>query len=701
MTEIAPEHTQPRILVVDDNEMNRELLVRRLDRRGFMMDTAEGGLQALDKIFAGPFDLILLDINMPDLDGLSVLERTRAVYDQTQLPIIMVSARDASESIANAINNGANDYITKPIDFPVALARINTQLDVKNAHAKLKESEERYALAFRGANDGLWDWDLKQGSIYYSERWKEMLGYSSDEFGTQPDDWFNLVHPEELERLKHAVENHLLGQSEALEHEYRALHKDGTFRWLLTRGVASRGADGQAVRISGSQTDVTRTKAYDPITSIPNKFLFMDRLEWLLDKDRRHRRGRYAVFLIHIDRLDEIRQTLGPVASEEIIINVAHRLIDCLRTEDSVSRMFESESTTVSRHDEADFAVLAEGCRDETTAPKLAERLRTVISEPMKVGDENLVLTASLGIVAGAMEEGLEAPDVIAHAASALARARRKGPGNYELFDKHMQQRAIQRLKMETDLRHAVADGELALHYQPIVRLDTGQIAGCEALARWRHPERGNIPPTEFIPLAEESGLIDMIGDWVLEESCRQHQKWTDGRAETIDLSVNFSLLQMQRDGVEDRVMDILHKTGMDPKRLKIEITESIFMEDMDRINDILSSLNNEGIGIAIDDFGTGYSSLAYLKRLPITHLKIDRSFVGDVSSDIAAQAIVQSTLLMAQSLGIEVVAEGIETVDQEALLKVLKAEYGQGYHFWRPISGDDFATLLAEKPNE
>lgn len=696
MTETTPD---THVLVVDDNEMNRDLLVRRLERIGFRTDTANGGVAAVEKIAHNTYDLVLLDINMPDMDGIAVLAQVRKSKDQSELPIIMVSARDASDSIAEAINTGANDYITKPVDFPVALARINTQLEILRTHRKLKISEERYALAFRGANDGLWDWDLQSGEVYYSDRWKEMLGYDTDEFGDSPDDWFNLIHPEELDRLKAILEHHLLGKSEVFEHEYRALHKDGTFRWLLTRGVASRGPDGQAVRISGSQTDVTRSKVYDPITLIPNKFLFMDRLEWLLDKDRRKRPGRYAVFLIHIDRLDELRQTLGPVAGEEVLINIAHRLLDCLRVEDSVSRMFEAEATTVSRHDEADFAVLAEGCRDEATAPKLAERLRQTVSKPMKVGDNNLVMTASLGIVAGAMEEGLDAPDVISHAASALARARRKGPGNFELFDKHMQKRALKRLKMETDLRRAVAENQLALHYQPIVKLNSGAIAGCEALARWRHPERGNIPPTEFIPLAEECGLIDIIGDWVLEEACTQHQKWTDGRAETLDLSVNFSLLQMQRDGVEDRVMDILNKTGMDPKRLKIEITESIFMEDMDRIKGILTALNNEGIGIAIDDYGTGYSSLSYLKRLPITHLKIDRSFIGDVSSDVAAQAIVQSTLLMAQSLGIEVVAEGIETVDQEALLRVLKAEYGQGYHFWRPIEGDVFAKLVNRPP--
>ncbi|MFC1673586.1 putative bifunctional diguanylate cyclase/phosphodiesterase [Pseudomonadota bacterium] len=699
MTETA-QPTDAHILVVDDNEMNRELLVRRLERIGHTLDTADGGHAALERISLCDYDLVLLDINMPDLDGLAVLEKVRETKGQVELPIIMVSARDESESIADAINKGANDYITKPIDFPVAAARIRTHLDVSRAHTRLKESEERYALAFRGANDGLWDWDLRSGKIFYSDRWADMLGIEADALSDDPEEWFDRAHPDELEGLKHAIEDHLLGLSDALEHEYRALHADGSFRWLLTRGVASRGEDGQAIRISGSQTDVTRSKAYDPITSIPNKVLFMDRLEWLLDRERRHRQGCFAVLLVKIDRLKELRQTLGPVAAEHILMETANRLNETLRADDTTANLKESSSITISRHDEAEFAVLLEGCRDETSTPKVAERLGIIVNRPLEVGGEHIVLTSSIGIVTSSADddEDFSANEIIAHAASALARARIKGGGHFELFDRHMQQRALSRLQLETDLRRAIASGQLSINYQPIVKLNTGKIAGCEALARWTHPVKGAISPVEFIPLAEECGLIDTIGEWVLEESCRQHQQWIKAGAEPIELSVNFSLLQMQRDGVEDRVLEILERTGMDPKLLKIEITESIFMEDMDRINSILTKLNDKGIGIAIDDYGTGYSSLAYLNRLPITHLKIDQSFVGDVSTDIAAQAIVQSTLLMAQSMGIEVVAEGIETLDQEALLQVFKAEYGQGYHFWRPITGDQLSDVLTSQ---
>jgi len=692
--------TPPRILVVDDNELNRELLVRRLERNNFVPETASGGVEALARIASEPFDLVLLDINMPDLDGIKVLETVRETRAATNLPIIMVSARDESESIAEAINKGANDYITKPIDFLVAFARINTQLDMSRTHAQLKESEERYALAFRGANDGLWDWDLRSGQIFYSDRWKDMLGLTHVPMNHDPESWFNLIHPDEVEGLKQAIEEHMLGKSEALEYEYRALHADGGFRWLLTRGVASRGEDGQAVRISGSQTDITRTKAYDPITSIPNTVLFMDRLEWLMDRERRNRQGGFAIILIKIERLKDLRQTFGPVAGENILVEIAKRLTETLRAEDTATTLQDATSITISRHDEADFAVLLEGCRDETSTPKVAERVQMVIHEPLQISGEEVVLSSSIGIVVIGTEadDNSTANDVIAHAASAVARARAKGWGNYELFDRVMQDRALKRLKMETDLRHAVADNGMHLNYQPIIDLATGEITACEALARWTHIQDGPISPVDFIPLAEDGGMINAIGDWVLEEACRQHGEWLTAGAKPISLAVNFSLLQMQRDGVQERVMGALERANMDPQNLKIEITESIFMEDIDRINTILSALNAEGIDIAIDDFGTGYSSLAYLNRLPITHLKIDRSFVTDISTDTAAQVIVQSTLLMAQSLGIKVIAEGIETEGQMEILKQMKAEYGQGYYFSRPISGEDLQGLLLAK---
>ncbi len=695
MTETHTFCAAPRILVVVDEVRNRNVLMDALERNGFILDMANDGQEALTKIAVTAFDLVLLDITMSDLDGMSVLKTVRTAKNQAVLPIIMISDHGESQSVVDAIERGANDYIIRPIDGPVLRARIRAQLEIHRTHADLKESKRRHTLAFRGDDEGLWDWDLRSGKIYFSERWLAMLGLKANDLGHDPEAWFKRVHPDELTDLHKNIETHLQGQNDAFEYEYRALHKDGKFRWLQIRGVATRNDDGQAVRISGSQTNMSSSKAYDPITASPNQTLFMDRLKWLLDKGKRKRDGNFAVILVKIDRLRGLRQTLGAIAVEEILMKTAQRLSDCLRNEDTLTNLRADETFTVGGHGEADFAVLVESCRDETTAPKMAERMQHTVQKPLHADNDDIMLTASLGIVMGGDHHEGTAQDLLQHAANALKRAVLKGPGHFELFDREMQTRALARLKMETDLRHAIAAGQLSLHFQPIVEIASGNVSGCEALARWTHPELGNVPPSVFIPLAEECGLIDAIGEWVLEQACLQRRKWAQEGLPQVDLSVNLSVLQMQRDGIEDRILDILARTDMPPDQLKLEITESIFMEDMERIGRILATLNENGIGIAIDDFGTGYSSLAYLSRLPITHLKIDRSFIADVSTDIASQAIVQSTLLMAQSLGIKVVAEGIEAKDQLALLEVLKAEYGQGFHFWRPMEGDDFTELL------
>jgi len=698
MTALAT--NSPRILVVDDNEMNRDLLIRRLQRHSMQAVSADGGIQALKLITAEPFDLVLLDINMPDLDGISVLQTVRETFSMAELPIIMVSAQNESDRIAEVINKGANDYVTKPIDFNVALARINTHLDLSKAHTDLKESQERYELAFRGANDGLWDWDLRSGLIHVSDRWKEILGRENTSLNHDPEKWFELVHPDDISGLKHAIEEHLLGQTKALKHDYRAVHADGHFRWLLTRGVASRGADGQAIRISGSLTDITQRTAYDPITSIPNTVLFMDRLEWLMGRERRQAHGQFAILLIKIDRLSALRQSFGPVAGEKILVETAKRLIKTLQSDAPSTVLNDTSSLTISRHDKADFAILLENCRDEVCAPKIAAMVQELTNEALLIGNETIKLTCSIGIITTtqAMDVNATAEDIISHARAALSRARSKGYGHTELFDSAMQTRALKQLKMENNLRRSVAAGELFLHYQPIVDMNNGEVSGCEALCRWTHPDHGVVPPDVFIPLAEKCGLIDIIGEWVLHEACNQHRRWEEAGFEPVDMAVNLSVLQMQREGIEHHILDILKTTKMSPKRLKLEITESIFMEDIERINSILTHLNDLGISIAIDDFGTGFSSLSYLNRLPITHLKIDRSFISEVSKDIAAQAIVQSTLLMAQSLGIAVIAEGIEELDQVALLQILKAEFGQGFHYWKPMVANDFAKLLTLK---
>lgn len=684
-----------KVLIVDDNEMNLDLLERRLTREEFQVDRADGGQLAIDMAMAGKYDLVLLDIQMPEVSGLDVLTELRKHFDAVLLPIIMVSARNESQSMVEAISMGANDFITKPIDFPLAFARIKTHLDIKKYHQALRKSEERYSLAFAGANDGLWDWDLETGTIFFSDRWKEMLGYLPDELDGKPDEWFKLVHPDEIDGLKKAIEDHLNGTNHALLHEYRALHKNNSFRWFMARGVASRNDDAIPVRLSGSQTDITRHKAYDPITGFPNQVLFLDRLEWAMDKLNRRHGGNFAVIVIKIERLADIRNTLGPVKSEQILAQMAGKLNECLRLEDSVSRFEEGESATLSRFDDADFALLLEDCGDENQITRISERIMTGICEPYQIDDEDFILNCSMGISYISGNNTVAAETIISNAGTALSRAAAKGTNRFEIFDQEMQQRAFERLNFERDLRHAIDNGELCLFYQPIIDLQTDEINTCEALIRWQHPEKGMISPADFIPLAEETGLIEKIGEWVLRDAARQIKEWGSGDLSHLRVSVNVSVLQLLRDDMAERVLAILDEAGVDPVHLKIEITESLFMQDMDRVTHILTTLYDRGVTIAIDDYGTGYSSLAYLKKLPFTHLKLDQSFISEVSTDLASQAIVQSTLLMAQSLDIQVIAEGIEEEDQLSLLKVLKAEYGQGFLFSKPLSATDFAVFV------
>ncbi len=683
------------VLVVDDNQTNLDLLERRLIRKDFQVDTADGGKLAIEKALSGDYDLILLDIQMPEVSGLDVLVELRKKFDAVSLPIIMVSAKNESESMVEAISLGANDYITKPIDFPLAFARIQTHLNVRNYHQALKKSEERYSLAFTGANDGLWDWDIEAGSIYFSDRWKEMLGYGPDEIEGTPDDWFKLIHPDELDDLKKAIDAHLNGDNLALIHEYRALHKDNSFRWFMTRGVASHDDDEKPVRLSGSQTDITQHKAYDPITGIPNQVLFLDRLEWAMNKHNRRQGGRFAVILIKIERLADIRNTLGPVKSEQILAQMAGKLNESLRTEDSVSRFEEGKTATLSRFDEADFALQLEDCGDENQITRLGERILQDICEPYVIDGEEFTLSCSMGVTYISGETETSAETIISNAGTALTRATAKGTNHFEIFDQKMQQRAFERLKLERELRHAIENGDLCLYYQPIIDLQTEQINTCEALVRWQHGERGMISPADFIPLAEETGLIEKIGEWVIRDAARQIKAWESGELGHLRVSVNVSVLQLLNDDMAERVLDILDDAAVDPNHLKIEITESLFMQNMDRVTHILNTLHDRGVTIAIDDYGTGYSSLAYLKKLPFTHLKLDQSFIRDVSRDVASQAIVQSTLLMAQSLGIQVIAEGIEEEDQLSLLKVLKAEFGQGFLFSKPLNAADFTAYV------
>jgi len=687
------------ILVVDDNEMNRDVLSRRLQRQGYDVAVAEDGKQALALVEATPLALVLLDIEMPGLSGLEVLQIIRKTHSAAELPVIMVTARHESHDIVAALNAGANDYVTKPIDFAVTMARIETQLGRRKAEAALRESEERYALAVRGANDGLWDWNLKTDVIYFSPRWKEMLGFEDHEIANEPAEWFKRLHPEEVSHVRGALAAHIDGRNDHFETEHRMLHRDGGYRWMRSRGLVVRDQTGAAYRMAGSQTDITEGKVADALTGLPNRILFIDRLASSIERARRHGEYMFAVLFLDLDRFKVINDSLGHVVGDELLVAIARRLEGCLRASDTVARL--QTEHTIARLGGDEFTGLLKEIGDVSDALRVAERVQEGLSKPFTLNGQEVFTTASIGITTSASH--YQTPEaVLRDADTAMYRAKSRGGARSEVFDREMRDRAVARLQLETDLRRALERDEFRLYYQPIVSLATREITGFEALVRWQHPERGLILPEEFIRVAEETAMIVPLGWWVVREACRQMREWhvqRDPQAGMI-ISVNLSPKQFSQANLTDNVTRILADTGLPAGCLALEITETTIMDSTEYASAVLAELRQLGVQLAIDDFGTGYSSLSYVHRFPLSSLKIDRSFVSEMGEKGERSEIVRAIVNLAHNLGLDVIAEGVETQAQLDHLTTLGCDYGQGYLFSVPMAADA-ATALVITGNE
>lgn len=686
-----------RLLIVDDNELNRDMLARRLARKGYVIDVAEAAAGLLDRVKQDGTDLVLLDIEMPMISGLDALKAIREVYSPIEMPVIMVTAKNQSEDVVEALNLGANDYLTKPIDLPIALARIGTQLAHKQAQEALRDSEERYALAARGANDGLWDWNLQTDIVYYSPRWKAMLGFEEDEIGNTKQEWFERIHDADRERVRTEMEAHQRGLTPHFESEHRLLHKDGTFRWMLSRGLAVRDASDKPSRMAGSQTDITERKVSDPLTGLPNRLLFIDRLGRLLKHAKRRKDHLFAVLFLDLDGFKMINDSLGHLIGDQLLLGIANRLERSLRSTDTIARL--GESFTVARLGGDEFTVLLDDLKDPADAKIAAERLMKEVTAPFMLGAKEVFTSVSIGIALS--NGGYELPeDMLRDADTAMYRAKSLGKARFEVFDADMRASVMARLQLETDLHRAVERSEFRNYYQPIVSLDSGRIVGFEALLRWQHPTRGLLGPEAFINVAEETGLIRELGWWNLRESCRQLRDWRalSPAYRDITVSVNLSAKQFLQPNLVVEIGKLLEELKVPPQALKLEITESTVMGDPATAAEMLQQIKALGISLAIDDFGTGYSSLSYLHRFPLDTLKIDRSFIKDSMEGGEGMEIARTIMPMASNLRLDVIAEGVETIEQVAMLRKLHCKYAQGFYFSQPLEPTQAAALVAEE---
>jgi diguanylate cyclase (GGDEF)-like protein/PAS domain S-box-containing protein len=549
------------------------------------------------------------------------------------------------------------------------------------AEVALKRSEERYALAAAGSNDAMWDWDLIRGEIYFSARWKDMLGLDAHAACESPETWFARIHREDVEAFRGALNAHLAGRTAHFQYEYRIAHEDGSYRRVLARGVAVRGADGRATRIAGSQTDVSDQAAaqeqlrhaalHDALTGLPNRSLFMELLAQVLDRSRRHREHLFAVLFLDIDRFKMINDSLGHLVGDELLVGIARRLERCMRVGDVIARLGGDE-----------FTILLNDLGSTGQAGIITERIHGALRAPFWIEDREIFVTASIGI-AVSLAGYDRAEHIMRDADTAMYRAKALGRARHELFDASMHAHALDRLSLEGDIRRAIERGEFALYYQPIVDLDSRQWTGFEALLRWQRGGRA-VPPAELIPIVEEMGLIDWLGSWVLQEACRQMAAWQQQfpAGPMLCVTVNVSARQLGRIDFVDTVQRAMENAGLRPGDLRLEITETTLMDNPQTAELVLTKLRELGVKVYLDDFGTGFSSLSYLHRFPVDALKIDQSFIASLSGSNQQSAFVESIVAMARTLGTKVIAEGVEAEAQLDELVRLGCTEAQGFLF-------------------
>ncbi|MEA4909036.1 MAG: EAL domain-containing protein [Anaerolineaceae bacterium] len=564
----------------------------------------------------------------------------------------------------------------------------------RSAEEALRASEERYSRAVNGANDGIWDWDLQRQTIYFSPRWKAILGYQEDEIGDRPEEWLDRIHPDDLQQVKDDIDAHLQGLTPHLESEHRILLSDGqTYHWVQARGLAYE-RDGGTVRgMAGSLSDIQESKTlelrlrhdamHDALTHLPNRAYFLTQLERAMVRLKRHASSQSAMLFLDLDRFKVVNDSLGHVFGDAMLRVIVQRLQCSLRASDTIARFGGDE-----------FAILLEDIHNIYDATLVAGRIQQELAAPIDLNGHVVYTTASIGI---AMLQPMyeRAEDLLRDADTALYRAKSNGRARYEIFDAEMHSRSLALLRLETELRQAIKQDEFELYYQPIVSLVTGQVPSVEALLRWHHPVRQMVPPGEFIHLAEETGLIVPIGEWALRQACRQVCQWQGTPYANLRVSVNISARQFQDQNLVAKVARIIEETGISSSLLQLEITESAAMLNFDQTTQILQDLDRMGVSIAIDDFGTSYSSLGYLKRFPVDCVKIDQGFIRNLKAESDDAAITTAIIAMGHILGLKVVAEGVETEEQRAYLELIGCDEFQGYLVSRPLPVAELEELL------
>ncbi|MFZ2989801.1 sensor domain-containing protein, partial [Ideonella sp.] len=639
-----------------------------------------------------------------------LLEACRHPEDADRVETLLRQSRITGEQISLEFRIVLADGTLKWVQVTSSIAsrdesgmvRCGVIVDItehQRAEADLRESEERWKLALESSGDGVWDWYLQTGVEVFSQRFREMYGYSEEELPNRSDAMDGRTHPDDLASMEQARRAHLEGRSPTYVHEHRVRCRDGSWKWVLSRGmVIARDAEGHALRMIGTHTDITRWKQseamiwqqanFDTLTGLPNRRMLRDRLSHDLKKSDRDGSA-VALMFIDLDHFKEVNDTLGHDRGDQLLLEAARRISRCVREADTVARMGGDEFTVV-------LPDLAQSQRVE----QIAQKIIMSLSAPFHLGGERAFVSASVGIAlypadAGAIDELLK------HADQALYAAKDAGRNRFSYFTPALQEAAQTRMRLANDLHSSLAEQQLQVHYQPIIELATGGVHKAEALLRWQHPVRGMVSPDVFIPIAESSGMIVAIGDWVFKQAVQQVRLWRSSLHPGFQVSVNKSPVQFRNpEGTAAAWIAHLDEQGVRGDAVVVEITEGLLLDAASGVSEQLDRLREAGVPVSLDDFGTGYSSLSYLQKFEIDYLKIDQVFVRDLSATSKNLALCKAIIRMAHELGMKVVAEGVETPEQRELLLSAGCDYGQGYLFARPMTAAALAAWVqARKP--
>lgn len=561
----------------------------------------------------------------------------------------------------------------------------------------LYKSEQRYGLAVEGADCGIWDWDLIENQVYFSPKWKSYLGYEDYEIKNTYTEWENLLHPEERDEVTLKITSYTLSKEGSYESTYRMRCKNGEYKWIYSKGKAIRNEEGKVIRIAGSHTDITEKKlledkissmAYiDKLTELPNRLLFEEKVNELIEVKKLTNEG-FALIYMDIDNFKHINDMLGHEFGDLLLKAIANILKDFIKSPNFVARSGGDE-----------FAIIFDNIKDRKSVVNEVERLLKELRRSWSINSQDFYVSYSVGISVYP-EHGINLSSLFKSADIAMYYVKKGMKDNYCFYSLEIENKNLNLIKKVNYLRQAIKKKEFYLLYQPIIDLNSGEVIGGEALIRWNHPIIGNIPPMEFIPLAEESGLINDIDKWVLETVLTHKKEWKEKLNSNIKISINMSGKKVTSDKVISEIRDLLNERNINPKEIQFEVTETSIMKDLEHSTYILRKIKELGIGIALDDFGTGYSSLTYLKKLPIDIVKLDREFINNVINKESDLVIVEHIINLIHDLNLEIVAEGIEIEEQRLILRERKCNYGQGYLFSKPIAKEEFEKLIVSKEN-